>query len=216
MKKQEYTLTLRVPKETIKKLRTIAEYNYCSVSDIVRDVLASETPEEEQEHVFLDEERWKKAVKARDGQRCVVCGSPNDLDVYPVQPLDNGGEPTISNGETLCFDCHSRRQPYEPLIKNGHVLHERIPRCWMKKYAESKEQGRLFWERYLACYLTKRKRTLSPIVEWYMETFLRDIPEEVIVRTLVEICPSPSIIAEFPSRHHTSPDEEFPPPPLVW
>jgi len=216
MAKKEHTLTLRIPKEWMSKLRKIAEDNYCSVSDVARDILLSEIREEEYEHIFLCEESWKKAVKERDGFQCQQCGETKDIDVYFVGQAHNGHSRSLTRGITLCFSCHIKQNPLATFAENGHSIYNHIPLSWLRKYRQANEQGRIFWERHLACYLTRRKRPLSPIVEWYAETFLREVPEEVLIRTLIEMCPSPDIIANFPSRRYTSPNEVFEPPPLVW
>lgn len=214
MKKQEHTLTLRVPKDIIIQLRKIAEDNYCSVSDVARDMLSSGMGDDGREHVFSCEESWKRAVRTRDASQCVRCGAGHDVDVYALVVPEQGGTHTLSNGTTLCFECYLEQSPLEVFAENGHRLY--LPQSWIRKYHQAREKGRIFWERHLACFLTRRKRALSPIVEWYAETFLRDVPEEVIIETLVELCPSPDIIAEFPSRRYTSTSETFKPPPLKW
>lgn len=216
MAKKEHTLTLRIPKEWMSRLRKIAEDNYCSVSDVARDILLSEIGEENYEHVFLCEESWKKAVKERDEFRCQHCGETKDIDVYVAGQAHNGHPRALAHGITLCFSCHLKQNPLATFAENGHSIYHHIPLSWLRKYRQASEQGRIFWERHLACFLTRRKRPLSPIVEWYAETFLREVPEEVLIRTLIELCPSPEIIANFPSRRYTSPNEVFEPPPLVW
>lgn len=53
-------------------------------------------------------QKWKDNVRARDGWKCVKCGSTKHLQVhhinayslYPEQRYD------VSNGITLCYDCH--------------------------------------------------------------------------------------------------------------
>lgn len=215
------------------RLREVADENYCSVSDIARDILATSIAENEYEHTFLNKEAWAKAVKARDNARCVQCGSPQEVDVYEIWGNNghngnnghhgNGKDEldtalSVSNGITLCYPCYRERGNADVVAANtnGHAVDDLVPPGWVKKYRRAREKGRVFWERHLACFLTQRKRTLSPIVEWYAETFLREVPEEVIIRTLVELCPSPDIIANFPSRQQSSPSETFEPPPLVW
>lgn len=215
MRKQEHTLTLRVPKDVIVQLRKLARKNHCSVSDIARDILSCGVTEQGDEHVFLDNASWKKAVKTRDQSQCVVCGSSDDLDVYVVDGEEDGSY-TLSNGATLCLSCSMQHERQDACHENGHSVYDQIPYDWLKKYRRARLKGRTFWEQHLACFLTRRKRTISPIVEWYAETFLSDVPEEVLIQTLIELCPSPDIIAEFPSRRYTSTDEIFSPPPLVW
>jgi plasmid stability protein len=216
MKKQEHTLTIRLSKDTMMKLRDVAKRNHCSVSDIARDILTDGIDHESYEHVFSNKEAWEKAVLSRDKRRCTVCGATRDLRAYLLPAPEGSGEYTLSNGTTLCFACFKQRIPLDTLPENGHSIYDILPKGWQNKYNHAREKGRKFWELHLACFLTRRKRVLSPIVMWYAETFLQEVPEEVIIRTLIELCPSPDIIAAFPSRRQASTNEAFPPPPLVW
>lgn len=216
MRKQEHTLTLRVSKEVIQRLRQIARRNHCSVSDVARDILSAATTEDA-EHIFLDEAAWERAVLTRDENECASCGRKEDTRAYMLVSERNGGVQTLSNGITLCFPCYRQQHggANEP-PQHIYTPYDELPQCWLRKYRCAREQGKIFWERHLACFLTQRKRPMSPIVEWYAETFLRDVPEHVIIRTLIELCPTPDIIARFPSRQYTSMDEVFEPPPLIW
>ncbi len=216
MNRKEHTLTVRIPRDVLLRLRTRSESNYCSVSDIARDILLVATSDEEPEHIFVEEETWKKAVRSRDYARCTHCGSKKDLEVYPVVPFVEGGSTTLSNGQTLCFACYQQHQPLDVLEENGETIYAHVPQGWIRTYQQARDKGKIFWERRLACFLTRRKRAFSPIVEWYAEMFLREVPEDVLIRTLVELCPTPDIIAEFPGRRSTSTNETFAPPPLIW
>lgn len=46
--------------------------------------------------------RFARAVKKRDGHRCVVCGSGVDVRAAHVVSVANGGSYDPSNGRTLC------------------------------------------------------------------------------------------------------------------
>jgi len=50
----------------------------------------------------------KKAIKERDGYKCVICGlgtkNGRDLHVDHIKPKNLGGTNDISNGQTLCAD----------------------------------------------------------------------------------------------------------------
>ena len=48
----------------------------------------------------------RNRVLARDGYRCVICGSRDDLEVDHRRALSNGGDNSLSNLATLCHDCH--------------------------------------------------------------------------------------------------------------
>jgi len=49
----------------------------------------------------------RRRVLARDGNRCVVCGSTAQLEVDHRQALMNGGDNSLDNLATLCDDCHT-------------------------------------------------------------------------------------------------------------
>jgi hypothetical protein len=54
-------------------------------------------------------ESIKDAVKRRDGNQCVVCKSPYDLEVDHVVALMNGGDNSMENLATLCDSCHTKK-----------------------------------------------------------------------------------------------------------
>lgn len=51
--------------------------------------------------------RW--AVFRRDGYRCVKCGCDEDLTADHIHAEVHGGKATISNLQTLCRPCNSRK-----------------------------------------------------------------------------------------------------------
>lgn len=51
--------------------------------------------------------RW--AVFRRDGYRCVKCGCDEDLTADHIQAEVHGGKASISNLQTLCRPCNSRK-----------------------------------------------------------------------------------------------------------
>ena len=50
-----------------------------------------------------------RAVYARDGRRCVECGSRNDLTLDHIQPYSKGGPDTVENLRVMCRPCNSKR-----------------------------------------------------------------------------------------------------------
>ncbi len=48
----------------------------------------------------------RRQILARDGYRCVVCGSQERLEADHVVPVSRGGPHTVANGRTLCRPCH--------------------------------------------------------------------------------------------------------------
>ena len=66
-------------------------------------------PEEKRERQTPEYKAWRKAVMERDGYTCVRCGrSRTYLEAHHIRRFkDNPALRTdLSNGETLCYDCH--------------------------------------------------------------------------------------------------------------
>jgi hypothetical protein len=57
---------------------------------------------------------WVKAVFERDGFRCVLCGSTEKLEPDHILPRCAYPELTfnVSNGRTLCHNCHTKTDTY--------------------------------------------------------------------------------------------------------
>ncbi len=51
----------------------------------------------------------KNEVRARDGNRCVICGSTSNLEIDHKRALMNGGANGVNNLATLCDDCHTKK-----------------------------------------------------------------------------------------------------------
>lgn len=49
------------------------------------------------------------AVFDRDGYRCLHCGTRKRLTVDHIRPIDCGGSDDMSNLQTLCHSCNSRK-----------------------------------------------------------------------------------------------------------
>lgn len=50
-------------------------------------------------------------IKARDGWKCVECGSRDRLHVHHIIPISKGGTHDPSNLITLCWRCHAKKHP---------------------------------------------------------------------------------------------------------
>lgn len=48
----------------------------------------------------------KRAVRARDGHRCVICSHKESLHLHHVEPVAEGGPNATGNLVTLCANCH--------------------------------------------------------------------------------------------------------------
>jgi 5-methylcytosine-specific restriction endonuclease McrA len=58
----------------------------------------------------VDRIHWRKAAKARarNGNRCQVCGADAVLEVHHLIAVSPGGDHSLGNLITLCADCHRR------------------------------------------------------------------------------------------------------------
>lgn len=52
-----------------------------------------------------EHKRFARAVRKRDGGRCVRCGSDDRLRAAHVRPLAEGGTNDLENGELRCYTC---------------------------------------------------------------------------------------------------------------
>ncbi|MBE2264623.1 MAG: group II intron reverse transcriptase/maturase [Flavobacteriales bacterium] len=57
-------------------------------------------------------------VLERDGHRCTICGSQENLDVHHIKPKRKGGQDVPENLETVCEKCHVARGGYGRPRKN--------------------------------------------------------------------------------------------------
>ena len=53
--------------------------------------------------------RIRAAVYARDGHRCLYCGTSRRLSLDHIHPFSKGGTDTMENLQTLCVYCNSRK-----------------------------------------------------------------------------------------------------------
>lgn len=59
----------------------------------------------------------RAAVYARDGHRCVECGSCKRLSVDHIVPESKGGATTLENLQTMCRPCNSEKGASLPEAK---------------------------------------------------------------------------------------------------
>ena len=52
---------------------------------------------------------WRESIKARDGHRCVYCGSTEDLTIDHIRPRARGGETNSTNCVTACRPCNQAK-----------------------------------------------------------------------------------------------------------
>ncbi len=52
---------------------------------------------------------FREGIKARDGHKCVYCGSSENLTVDHVRPKSKGGTDTADNLVTACRPCNQAK-----------------------------------------------------------------------------------------------------------
>lgn len=53
---------------------------------------------------------FRAAVLARDGERCVLCGSTDRVEAGHIVSIANGGAALdVSNGQSECFRCNRKK-----------------------------------------------------------------------------------------------------------
>lgn len=60
-------------------------------------------------NLFL-KKRWvRDIVMFRDGQKCLICGTSDNLTLDHAVPVSRGGENSIENLQTLCKSCNAKK-----------------------------------------------------------------------------------------------------------
>jgi hypothetical protein len=65
--------------------------------------------------------RQRSAARARDGNKCVPCGSAADLECDHVQPVTAGGFAALDNLRTTCATCHRAKTQADKANKAASV-----------------------------------------------------------------------------------------------
>ena len=53
------------------------------------------------------------AVMVRDGLKCKLCGSREQLEVDHIKPISKGGDNNMDNLQTLCWLCNNGKSQFE-------------------------------------------------------------------------------------------------------
>ncbi|MBT1161255.1 HNH endonuclease signature motif containing protein [Bifidobacterium sp. SO1] len=64
--------------------------------------------------------RTRKRVYARDGYKCLRCGSTKNLTIDHIYPWSMGGRDDIDNFQTLCQSCNSWKHTKVIDFRKGH------------------------------------------------------------------------------------------------
>lgn len=64
-------------------------------------------------------------VYARDGYRCVSCGTQENLTLDHIVPLARGGDNSFGNLQTMCFGCNNAKgdEDYAVFARRGPRVH---------------------------------------------------------------------------------------------
>lgn len=65
-------------------------------------------------------------IYERDGNKCVWCGSTENLTLDHVVPSSQGGTDAMKNLQTLCEECNGFKGALELVPSAGETLHDRI------------------------------------------------------------------------------------------
>lgn len=70
--------------------------------------------------------KWRRHIKVRDGERCVKCGSTEELHVHHRMRYSEHIFARLrkDNGIVLCKDCHAKEHPWMG-GKRDHILRKK-------------------------------------------------------------------------------------------
>ena len=71
--------------------------------------------------------QWRKSVLEKDNRTCLDCGAKSNLDAHHIRPIIEYPEGIfeVSNGMTLCKDCHKIHTRWQYLRRKMHIKGER-------------------------------------------------------------------------------------------
>jgi hypothetical protein len=80
----------------------------------------------------------KPKAKKRDGYSCIKCGKSKSeaefLDVDHIKPFKKGGTHKLKNLQTLCRECHEKKEPwlkgFKPKKKTSNPISVFIGNVW--------------------------------------------------------------------------------------
>ena len=212
MKTKDFSLTVRVPYEAYEQLTNMARNNNTTISEISRDTLLKFIAEFNfnDEHEFLSRAAWSKAIRKRDNNICQKCKvKDSNSQAHHIIPIYQGGKNILSNGVTLCPNCHRKTHTTpENLSQSAEYLWNKKYKYWIISKINKTEID--FYKEQIGCFYTKRKRGNSPVVQNYIKEHLQDKKLHELKKILFSICPNPDIIKNFKSRVYSQPALDVP------
>lgn len=104
------------------------------------------------------DEVTKKAVKDRDGWKCVICGKGLadgvELQVDHIKPRSKGGDGKLDNGQTLCGSHNYRKKDLDQ-VSLGAEMFKRLKKLSERDQAENPDAKKVvdFCSRVLDVYV---------------------------------------------------------------
>jgi len=118
------------------------------------------TPIQQKIRTSHEYNEWRKSVFIRDGYKCTECGSVKRIEADHIVPFSfvvrecllmktNSGLFDISNGRTLCYECHKKTDTYgvKALKCKGSKLFDALYRVFMQETTKGTYVG-LFQQYY--------------------------------------------------------------------
>ena len=68
---------------------------------------------------FIGKRKIREFIFKRDGYKCLKCGNINKLQIDHINPISRGGENKLSNLQTLCNSCNSKKRDNFKDYRNG-------------------------------------------------------------------------------------------------
>lgn len=116
---------------------------------------------------------WRLAVLERDGYRCTMCGSREQLEVDHIEPYAIVAREAqvcnrpdwlldIANGRTLCKQCHKATPTYR--VKSGAWVEVRLIDALEHEWRQNTDQSepfQRFYERWMEKRINAIKEELS-------------------------------------------------------
>lgn len=59
--------------------------------------------------IFISNKKIRRFIFKRDDYKCLSCGGTNNLSIDHINPVNRGGENKLSNLQTLCKSCNSKK-----------------------------------------------------------------------------------------------------------
>lgn len=81
---------------------------------------------------FIGKKKIRLFIMSRDGNRCLKCSSTKKLQLDHIVPVSKGGQNKLSNLQTLCNSCNSKkRDNFHDYRSNILTIKNKIANEWI-------------------------------------------------------------------------------------